>query len=187
MLMLSAKTRQRMLKELGFYDGKIDGKWGTRSKRAIKKLQQKYFRKVKDITGVYDTNTGILLRSAYNCHDLKHFKLEEFRCNCGHCTGYPATLDRQLVKNLDFLRDKSHAPITITSGLRCKWKNSHLIGSARNSRHLKGKAADIYSRELTNTRKSRDTLIRRWRTFRRARYAYGNTPNMGNAVHLDVQ
>ena len=60
-------------------------------------------------------------------------------------------------------------------------------GSASQSRHMSGKAADIYSKVLTNTKAQRDKLVKRWYTFKEANYAYANTPNMGNSVHLDTK
>ena len=33
-MILAVKTRQKYLKELGFYNGKIDGVWGPLSKKA---------------------------------------------------------------------------------------------------------------------------------------------------------
>ena len=49
------------------------------------------------------------------------------------------------------------------------------------------KAADIISSVLTNTKDARNKLIKRWYSFKKANYAYGNTSNMGKAVHVDVK
>ena len=43
--MLSVKKRQQYLKNLGFYKGKIDGVAGTKTRKAYKDIQTKYFHK----------------------------------------------------------------------------------------------------------------------------------------------
>ena len=42
---LDRKTRQEYLKDLGFYNGPINGEWDTATKAAVDKLQKKYFPK----------------------------------------------------------------------------------------------------------------------------------------------
>ena len=99
MAKLNIRTRQSYLKELGFYKGSVDGKEGPLTKQAYKNLQNKYFTCKKDLDGKYGNDTDKLLRSAYNCRNLEHFDLEEFRCGCKgkYCTGYPVELSRTLV------------------------------------------------------------------------------------------
>ena len=41
--MLSVKTRQKYLKNLGFYKGKIDGIEGSITKKAYRNIQKKIF------------------------------------------------------------------------------------------------------------------------------------------------
>ena len=185
--MLNIKTRQQYLKELGFYTGEVDGIEGSKTKAAYKALQKACFIRSKDIDGVYGTNTDILLQSAYNMKDIKHFSMAEMRCKCGgkYCAGYPAVINKQLMKNLDYLREKDGHAITITSGLRCKQHNKN-EGGATGSYHTKGQAADIVSSSLTGTKAKRKALVRRWKTFKKNHYAYSDSGAMGNAVHLDV-
>lgn len=202
-MLLSVKKRQQYLKELGFYKGKIDGIAGKQTKQAYKDLQSAYFTRRKDVDGVYGKNTDILLRSAYNCRDLKYFKLTEFKCQCKtkYCTGYPVELNRDLLLYLDDLRNDYGKSITITSGLRCKIHNKN-EGGATGSRHTTGKAADIYMYGgQSDTHKGRKELVDYWVTnYKNARYAYCNgyartksgrsypTANgMGNSTHLDVK
>ena len=184
--MLGIKKRQEYLKALGLYTGSIDGKWGPKSKAATLALQKKYFKRKSDQDGKYGPDTDKLLQSAYNCRDLKYFKLSEFRCNCGKCTGYPAVMNRQLLLNIEDLR-KKNGSITITSGLRCKYKNSSLSGSSSTSRHMSGKAVDFYNANLTGTKAKRNATVKKWYGYKKARYAYANTSGMGNAVHVDVK
>jgi len=74
----------------------------------------------------------------------KHFSVEEFMCRDG--TPYPdAWVEGRLVplcQSLEVLRALFKSPITILSGYRTDAYNAR-IGGARNSQHLKGRAADI--------------------------------------------
>lgn len=202
-MLLSVKKRQQYLKELGFYKGKVDGIVGKQTKQAYKDLQSTYFTRKKDVDGVYGKNTDILLRSAYNCRDLKYFKLTEFKCQCKtkYCTGYPAELNRDLLLYLNDLRSDYGKAITITSGLRCKTHNKN-EGGATSSRHITGKAIDIYMYGgQSDTHKGRKELVDYWITnYKNSRYAYCNgyartkssrsypkANGMGNSTHLDVK
>lgn len=183
--MLSVKTRQKYLKTLGFYDGKIDGKWGTKSKKATLALQKKYFSREKDRDGVYGNNTDILLRSAYNCRGLKHFKLEEFKCKCRgkYCTGYPAVVSRSLVLKLDQKLRVKYGAMSIISGLRCKRWNV-LQGGVSGSMHTKGKAVDFQCAESRKGVSARKKIIAYCK--KHFSYAYGNTSGMGASIHVNV-
>lgn len=192
-MLLDIRTRQSYLKALGFYGGRIDGKEGAKTKAAYLALQKKYFSRLKDRDGLYGNNTDILLRNAYKCSKLEHFKLTEFKCHCGgkYCTGYPAELDDDLLNNLEKVRAAYREPIKIKSGIRCAEWNKRQTGSSTNSRHKLGKAADLYISGITTNDNGRKKLIIYWYTLKNARYAYGNIggshPNMGASVHVDVK
>lgn len=190
--MLSIRQRKTYLKKLGYYDGKINSIEDDELKTAYKEFQDDYFRNKKDRDGKYGKNTDILLINAYKVRTYtKSFELREFRCGCGgqHCTGYPVILDTQLLKNVQRLRTK-FGPITITSGARCKKYNNSLFGSSPTSRHMKGKAVDIYNTKTRNEA-GRKVVMSYWKGLPNANYTYcnigGNHPNMGNAVHVDVK
>lgn len=74
-----------------------------------------------------------------------HFSREEFDCMCG-CGA--ANVDQALIDGLEELRSLLAAPITITSGVRCKRHNANVGGSPK-SQHVLGKAADITVRGYT--------------------------------------
>ena len=181
-----AKKIKTGLKTLGYFDGTIDSYVTPEYTAAVLKFQQKAFKRKADQDGKGGNDTLIAVQTFVNFKDIKYFEPEEFRCNCGHCTGYPAVIDKQLLKNLDALR-KQYGAIQITSGVRCKWKNSRLSGSSSTSRHMKGKAADVYNAKMTGTKAKRNALIKKWYTMPKANYSYANTPNMGNAVHVDCK
>ncbi len=82
----------------------------------------------------------------------RHFKAHEFDCPCTHCEG--TSIDPELVKLLDKLRDALRSPIQITSAYRCDWYQSDLkrrgYETAKGlSTHQMGQAADLLSGSLT--------------------------------------
>lgn len=189
--MLSLNKRKAYFQALGL---------GEYNDESIKKLQQKYFTRQKDIDGVYGNNTDVLLRHVYNVETYtKNFSPAEFKCGCGgkYCTGYPTYMKPAELKNLQTIRDHYNTPITITCGLRCKGYNASLRGSVSNSLHLKGQAIDFYMKGHTDTLTRRKNTINYIRKLANHNYAYGNgycsvgyavsAPNMGNAVHFDTK
>ena len=79
-------------------------------------------------------------------HVAKHFHLKEFECKCGACE--VQQIDTLLLQKLDDLRDELGSAIIVTSGYRCEAHNK-AVGGKRNSRHLAGQAADIFSKAVT--------------------------------------
>jgi uncharacterized protein YcbK (DUF882 family) len=69
----------------------------------------------------------------------KHFNRSEFACRCG--CGFD-TVDSELIKILEEVRDYFATPVRITSGCRCHEYNEK-IGGAYKSQHKLGRAADI--------------------------------------------
>ncbi len=82
-----------------------------------------------------------------------HFAKWEFACDCkprtsadlnnGYCNGFPAEMDSDLLAKLEALRTALGRPVVITSGVRCEKRNA-AVGGIENSRHLIGRAADLY-------------------------------------------
>lgn len=204
-MLLSIKKRQQYLKDLGFYNGLIDGKEGAKTKKAYKDLQVKYFTKSKrpnDRNGIYGKNTDILLRNAHLFYEnkIKHFRLEEYRCKCtSYCTGYPALLDKNLLIGEDKLREHYGKSITNSCGLRCKKHNAD-VGGSKTSGHLKGKACDMYIKEYSDTFDHRKNIVNYW-TYELGYYhaytngyrvlnkkvSYPKVPSMGKYTHLQVK
>ena len=202
--MLSIKTRQKYLANLGFYKGKIDGIEGPLTKKAYKSIQTKYFPKSEQ-DGRYGNNTEILLRNAERVRlYCKNFKPEEFSCECGgkYCTKFPSLISIRLLKNLQKTRNKLGVPMKLTSGLRCQRWNT-ICGGATFSRHMTGKAIDFVSdktKTFTQRKKLIDWYIKLYGSNYAYQYKYGRTkwrtytgsnpncnyPEMGNAIHIDV-
>jgi len=67
-------------------------------------------------------------------------------------TGSQCTNLKRLASNiLDPLREITGAPLYVSSAFRSKAVNDHTHGAVKNSLHLQGKAADIYSKKYTPT------------------------------------
>lgn len=86
-----------------------------------------------------------------------HFTLQEFvTSNTAIRKGIDNTPSAEVVKNLrelcnqvlEPLREKLTKPIKVTSGYRSE-KLNKLIGGAKNSQHIEGKAADIQVTGMT--------------------------------------
>lgn len=189
MALLSEAKRKEYFKFLGL------GEYG---KTSIKKFQKTAFpNHPKEWDGVYGTKTDYALRHWRNVRKFtKNFHPEEFRCNCGHCTGYPSWMKKVELQNLQAIRSHYGKPMKVTSGLRCKWDNSHSKGSIKNSKHLTGYACDFYMAGVTDSLANRKKAIKWIKTLPNHGYTYGNGYNsngvairasyMGNAIHTDT-
>ena len=74
----------------------------------------------------------------------ENFNLSEFQCKCG-CK-MPEDVYSNIIKlanNLQALRNHLEQPIKLTNAYRCQKHNDSIKGSAKNSQHVQGKAADI--------------------------------------------
>lgn len=206
--MLHKKTRQIMFFQLGFYDDKIDGIFGKKSKNATKLFQQEYGLKVDSI---YGEKTEKKLKQVYkkfmseevspsDYEIVKYFKENEIACNdlCGY-----NRISKQLLYNMYALRHYMNKPMNITSGCRCL-KHNKKVGSKKTSRHynkeLYTKAIDFVTKD-TSKLSYRKKIIDFWIKYMpNARYAYCNkysnlngkkgttvVKSMGNAIHIDVK
>ena len=78
----------------------------------------------------------------------ENFSMDEFECKCG-CV-MPEFVKKnvqELAENLQVIRD-AYGKIDLTNSYRCKDHNADVGGSV-NSQHLKGKAADIKSKQFS--------------------------------------
>lgn len=125
------KDLQSKLNNLGINAGNPDGIFGAGTEKAVRELQS-IFNLGSD--GIAGKNTFDLLDKL---DQVKHFKLDEFRCK--HCK--KLKLDINLLLKLEELRAKT-GPLIINSGYRCPVHNRN-VGGASASQHLKGTAADI--------------------------------------------
>lgn len=190
MALLTEAKRKEYFKFLGL---------GEYNKTNIKKFQKTAFPSLaKEQDGIYGTKTDYALRHWRNVYKFtKNFKPEEFKCKCGHCTGYPSWMKKVELQNLQAIRTHYGKSMKVTSGLRCKWDNDHNCkGSIKNSKHLSGYACDFYMEGVTDTLANRKKAIKWIKTLPNHGYTYGNGYNsngvairasyMGNAIHTDT-
>ncbi|EDA8844920.1 DUF882 domain-containing protein [Salmonella enterica subsp. enterica serovar Typhimurium] len=74
----------------------------------------------------------------------KYFSRREFQCKCG-CG--QDTVDAELLKILEDVREHFGRPVIINSANRCPTHNKR-VGGASRSVHLTGKAADIRVKDV---------------------------------------
>lgn len=92
-------------------------------------------------------------RKGENSAITKNFWTSEFECPCVLPTCIEQRINRNLVDNLQKVRDSLNEPLTITSGYRCAAYQEDLekrgYKTAKNSQHLLGNAADVTARNMT--------------------------------------
>lgn len=158
----------------------VDGLVGTNTIAKCKEYQSKNGLNVDGICGV---NTRARLNASTSnltWDDIKYFKKSEFDCKCGCGLN---NIDLKLVKILDEIREYFGKPMLITCGCRCTSYNRK-VGGIANSKHLKGKAADIWISGV-----SKSALLAKCKEYvasGRATYTYTNESNMKYAVHIDI-
>ena len=188
MALLGKSARNKRLKYLGY----------TCDSKGIKKFQKKAFpNQPKQQDGKYGIATDRALRHFYNVKKVtKSFSPTEFRCNCGHCAGYPSFMKQVELKHLQKIRDHYKKPMTITSGLRCSYENNR-VGGVRNSGHTRGYAADFYMKGVTDTVEHRKNAMSYMKKLDNHQFTYGaymkdsngtyrTASGMGNAMHTET-
>lgn len=205
MLTMTMKRLQMNLKFLGYYDGEIDGIKRSKTLEAIKKFQRDHNLIVDGIAGqktidciraiIVDIQTdlgvtvdgvaGTETITAYNnknntnnWDNIEYFKKDEFTCKCGCGLN---NMNLKVVKIADEVRKHFGKPAIVTSGTRCK-KHNIEVGGVTNSRHLEGKAIDMYVQGIDG-----GELLKYLQTLVNAgelRYTY--RINNGNACHFDI-
>src|SRR5574344_902021 len=170
-----------MIKQIQIKIGtEADGVAGENTKNKLKEYQRNNDLTTDGIAGV-KTRAKMFSTEIITWDTIKHFKQSEFTCKDG--CGYD-DIDLRLVKILDQIRDHFNSPVIVTSGCRCKKHNAE-VGGVQESRHVLGKASDIYvigisiNDLLTYTKElvANGTL----------RYTYTNSTSMNGVVHVDIQ
>lgn len=189
MALLTVAERTRRLKYLGY---------GEYNKANTKKFQKDAFpNDPKQWDSKWGVNTDRACRHFYNVKKCtKNFKPEEFRCTCGHCTGYPTYMKQVELKHIQKIRDHYKKPMTITSGVRCSYENNR-VGGVRNSGHLRGYAVDFYMKGVTDTVEHRKSALSYMKKLDNHEFTYGAymkdsngmyraASGMGNAMHTET-
>ena len=104
------------------------------------------------------TSTGAKTGTFWD--DIKYFTRTEFRCPCGKwCNGFPVEPKEGLVRFMDEMREHFGKGVIVVppdghsggSGVRCDKYNATLSGSAANSTHKQGRAADFSIPGITDS------------------------------------
>ena len=163
---MTVSQRQALLFYLGYYPGPVDGDWGKGSRAGCQAFQRDYGLTADGLGGpVTDkaligavAGTVVPVQQPQSGQDkedipdwwkdIRYFKRSEFRCPCQRCGGFPVEPEEKLVRTVDEIRHRLGKPIGIVdsggSGVRCQAHNDELPGSAKNSYHVKGMAADLH-------------------------------------------
>lgn len=188
---MTIKQKQCLLAYLGFYEGTIDGIWGTQSLFATERFQDAYQLGADGIFGP-ETETKILEVIASGekpkattaatdtfWDEIEYWTREEFRCQCGgkYCNGFPAEPSENLVRLAEKVRVHFGRPGHRSSGLRCKTWNA-IQGGVSNSKHMTGKALDFRIEGKTSAQ-----VLAYVNTLPGVNYAYAID---SQHVHMDV-
>ena len=155
---MTLKQKQALLAYLGYYVGQLDGIWGEKSQKATEAFQGDYQLMVDGIFGAA-TEKRILEvvasgeqpqaapetgEAADWWKDIRYFTPEEpnICCPCPRCVGKREYPTEALMKTADDIREEL-GPMVPSSVRRCQAHNDELSGSAKNSRHIIGKAMDF--------------------------------------------
>ena len=159
---MTLKQKQALLSYLGYYDGQLDGLWGEQSQKATEAFQRDYQLTVDGIFGAA-TEKRILEVVASGeepaqqpqtapetggaadwWKEIRYFKPNEENicCPCPRCVGKREYPTEALMKIADSIREEL-GPMVPSSVRRCQAHNDELSGSAKNSRHIIGKAMDF--------------------------------------------
>lgn len=165
----------------------IDGLVGNKTIQAIK-----YFQRMNGLIedGIIGSLTLAKLNEVINKYmedkdwnNSKYFKKEEFKCGCNgkYCNGYPHPISKQLISDMNKIREHFGKPIHITNGVRCQKYNDSLIGSIKTSQHIEGNACDFYFSGINC-----NEVIEFCKSLSSYGYAYTNNTNMLNCVHYNI-
>ena len=169
---MTIKQRQCLLCYLGFYNGPIDGIWGSQSQQAERRFREQHGENADLL------DTICREEPADWWEEIEYFRKNEFACKCGcHCNGYPAEMHPVLVRVADRMRRHFGSAVLVSSGLRCKTHNAN-VGGVSNSRHLTGKAMDFCV-----AGKSAAIVLEYVQQQPEIRYAYAID---GQSVHMDI-
>ena len=169
---MTAKQQQCLLGYLGYYTGQMDGQWGSMSTAACRAFQADYGLEPDGICGTMTQKMliGAIAGTASKVErpaeaeqeatdkpktgtwwgDIKYFKPEEDNicCPCPRCVGKKEYPTEALMKTADSIRQEL-GPMVVSSCRRCQEHNDELSGSAKNSRHIIGKAMDFNAPKST--------------------------------------
>ena len=158
---MTVKQAQCLLLYLGYSPGLPDNVAGEKTSGAASAFQADYG---LPVTGKLDETTGKMLIAAVAgtaakvdrpqtgswWDNIKYFKPDEENicCPCPRCVGKREYPTEALMKTADRIREEL-GPMVPGSVRRCQAHNDELPGSAKNSRHIIGKAMEFNAPKST--------------------------------------
>lgn len=148
---MTTKQMQCLLTYLGYDPGTIDGIDGVKTQAAHSRFRSDYGVGVEGLVGAVAGTVPKLDRpkqedsgSSTFWARIKYFKPDEpnIRCPCPRCVGKREDPTEKLMAAADSIREEL-GPMVPSSVRRCQEHNDELPNSARNSRHIIGKAMDF--------------------------------------------
>lgn len=169
---MTTKQIQCLLVYLGYDPGQIDGIDGKKTRAALAAFRADYGVGADGLVGAVAGTIAKLDKpqSGSWWDDIKYFSRDEpnIRCPCPRCIGKQEDPTEALMKTADRIREEL-GPMVPSSVRRCQEHNDELPGSAKNSRHIVGKAMDFNCTKSTPAqievclaRKKRAGEIRYW-------------------------
>ena len=143
---MTTKQMQCLLTYLGYDPGQIDGIDGKKTQSALEAFRADYGMGAEGLVGAVAGTAAKVDRPQTGSwwDNIKYFKPEEDNicCPCPRCVGKREYPTEALMKIADSIREEL-GPMVPSSVRRCQAHNDELSGSAKNSRHIIGKAMDF--------------------------------------------
>lgn len=160
---MTIRQIQNLLDYLGYEPGVIDGAMGRNTQAAVLRFQRQESLEQDGRPGP-ETQAALLAAVAEGrmytpatdekpssgqppdwWAQIKYFKRSDpgIRCPCPRCGGFPVEPTERLMRLADSVREQAGVPMNPSSTVRCQAHNDELRGSAKNSRHLSGRAMDF--------------------------------------------
>lgn len=194
---MTVRQIQALLVYLGYDPGEVDGWDGVNTRAAVLAFQQQENLEQDGKPGPATQKSllaavaaGRMRRASEETpsggassdwwEDIRYFRRTDpgIRCPCPRCGGFPVEPTERLMRLADRVREQAGVPMNPSSTVRCQAHNDELPGSARNSRHLTGRAMDFSLKGWSSARAL--ALVRKQPGVH---YAYAID---GSYVHMDV-
>lgn len=194
---MTVRQIQALLVYLGYDPGEVDGWDGVNTRAAVLAFQQQENLEQDGKPGPATQKSllaavaaGRMRRASEETSsggassdwwgDIRYFRRTDpgIRCPCPRCGGFPVEPTERLMRLADSVREQAGVPMNPSSTVRCQAHNDELPGSARNSRHLTGRAMDFSLKGWSSARAL--ALVRKQPGVH---YAYAID---GSYVHMDV-
>ena len=191
---MTVKQAQCLLLYLGYSPGAPDDIAGAKTSGAASAFQADYG---LPVTGKLDETTCKMLIAAVAgtvanvdrpqtgswWEHIKYFKPDEDNicCPCPRCVGKKEYPTEALMKTADRIREEL-GPMVVSSCRRCQAHNDELSGSAKNSRHIIGKAMDFNAPKSTPAQI--EACLARRKAAREIRYWYRMSSGW---YHFDIE